>query len=103
MISQAVAEATKNSSAIFLDGIAVMALIGAGGFAAREYLRTRRIRRNGNGNGNNRNSKPGTAPECKEHREKLIRLDEKTGNMKEDIVEIKGDVKTLLARIPPRN
>lgn len=97
MILQVAAEAVKGSSNLYLDGAAIMALIGAGVL----YLKTRRVRRNGNGN--NRGPKPGAAPECKEHQEKLIRLDERWGDMKEDIVEMKGDVKTLLARIPPRN
>jgi len=101
MLAQVATEAAKSSSAIFLDGVAIMALIGAGGLAVREYFKSRQARRNGNGN--NRWLKPGMAPECKEHSEKLIRLDEKWTGMKEDITEMKGDVKTLLQRIPPRD
>lgn len=100
MILQVATEAAKSSSAIFLDGIAIMALIGAGGLAAREYWKSKSHKRNGNGNG--RGPKPGTAPKCLEHGEKLIRLDEKWSGMKEDITEMKGDVKILLQRIPPK-
>jgi hypothetical protein len=103
MILQAAVEASKNTSAIFLDGVAIMALITAGGMAVREYIKTRRFRRNGNNGGNDRGPKPGTAPECREHAEKLIRLDEKWTGMKEDVVEMKADVKTLLERTAPKD
>ena len=102
MILQAATEAAKSSSAIFLDGVAIMALIGAGGLAAREYFKTRRARRNGNGSGNNR-LKPGTAPACLDHRDKLTRLETEFGNAKEDIAEMKVDIKELLRRVPSKD
>jgi hypothetical protein len=99
MILQAATEAAKSTSTIVLDGVAIMALITAGSVAAREYFKSRKAR---NGSGNGRGSKPGTAQECLEHRDKLNRLDERWTGMKEDITEIKGNVNKLLDRIPPR-
>ena len=75
---------------------AIMALIGAGVL----YLKTRRGRRNGNNNG--RGPKPGQAPECQAHRDKLIELDTEQKNTKELLSEVRTDVKTLLQRIPPK-
>jgi len=98
MLVQTATEAAKSSSTIFLDGAAIMALIGAIALATREYFKSRRARRN-----NNDNCKAGLAPKCLEHGEKLIRLDERWDDMKEDITEMKGDVKTLLQRIPPKD
>jgi hypothetical protein len=100
MILQAATEAVKSTSNIALDGVAIMALITAGGLAAREYFKSRRGRANGNGNG--RGPKPGSAPKCIEHGEKLIRLETEHINICGDITEMKGDIKTLLQRIPPR-
>lgn len=101
MLIQAAVEATKNTSTIFLDGIAIMALITAGGVAVREYIKTRRFRRNGNNGGNSRGPKPGQAPECQAHRDKLIELDTKQEGAKELLTEVRSDVKKLLRLLPP--
>ena len=100
MMFQVATEAAKSSSAIFLDGVAIMALIGASGLAAREYFKSRRARRNGNNNG--RGPRPGMAPECIEHKVALMRIDTEQKNVIDDIAEIKWDIKTLLQRVPPR-
>ncbi|MBE3040271.1 MAG: hypothetical protein IMZ62_15855 [Chloroflexi bacterium] len=47
-------------------------------------------------------TKPGTGEECLKHRDKLMELETKQNDMKEDIVEVKVDVKELLRRIPPK-
>ena len=98
MLIQAAQEAARSSSIIFLDGVAVMALISAGGLAIREYVKYRNTKRNGNSNG----GIPGTAKVCRERGEKLAVLETKQTNVESDITEIKGDIKTLLSRIPPR-
>lgn len=99
-ILQAAQEAAKSSSRIFLDGSAITAVIAAGGLAAREYFKSRRSKRNGNGNG--KGPRPGMAPECLKHRDELMRIDTEQKNAKEDIVEMKGDIKELLRRIPAK-
>jgi hypothetical protein len=100
MILQAATETVKSTSSLALDGVAIMALITAGGLAAREYFKSRRGR--ANGNNNSKGPKPGTAPECQAHRDKLIELDTEQKNTKELLGEVRTDVKTLLQRIPPR-
>jgi len=100
MLIQVATEAAKSSSSLALDGVAIMALITAGGLATREYFKSRRGRANGNNNG--KGPKPGAAPKCIEHGEKLVKLETEHTNISGDIVEMKGDIKTLLQRIPPR-
>jgi hypothetical protein len=52
--------------------------------------------RGGNG------AKPGTSVECLKHRDELTALKIEQTNTKEDIAEVKLDVKELLRRIPPK-
>lgn len=94
MFLQMSADAAKSSSTIFLDGAAVMALIVAGGLTVREFAKTRKVKRNGNGKG------PGQAEVCIVRGQRLAVLDECLKNTKEDIVEIKVDVKEILRRLP---
>ena len=96
MDMQTATEAAKSSSAIYFDWVAIMALIGVAGFAVREFIISYRNRKNGNG------LKPGLAPQCLRHEVELTRIDIEGKNAREDIIEMKGDIKELLRRIPPR-
>lgn len=53
-------------------------------------------------NGGNAGSKPGHAPECRKHAEELIRIDTEQKNTKDDIKEMKADIKELLSRVPAK-
>jgi|SRR3972149_442682 len=101
MLIQAATEAVKSTSNLALDGVAIMALITAGTLAAREYFKSHRGRGRANGNSNGKGPKPGTAPECQAHRDKLIELDTKQEGTKELLTEVRGDVKKLLRLLPP--
>ena len=99
MLIQVATEAVKSTSNIALDGIAIMALITAGTLATREYFKSRRGRTNGNSNG--RGPKPGTAPECLKHRDKLTELATEGKNSEKLLTEVRADVKKLLRLLPP--
>ena len=99
MLIQVATEAAKSTSNIALDGVAIMALITAGGLATREYFKSRRGRANGNNNG--KGPKPGSAPACQAHQNKLVELETKQEGTKELLTEVRGDVKKLLRLLPP--
>ncbi len=93
---QAAAETVKSSSFLFLDGVAILAIISSLSLAAANYFKWKKDKKNGNG------QKPGLAPECLRHRDALTRMYSELENEEEDIKEMKGDIKELLRRIPPR-
>ena len=99
MLIQVAQEAAKSTSSLTMDGVAIMALIGASGLALREYFKSRRQPKNGNGK--SLSLKPGTAQECQAHRGKLIELETKQEGTKELLTEVRGDVKKLLRLLPP--
>lgn len=99
---QAAQEAAKASSSItgtfFLDG----ALLIAGLKVVEKGLALIQGKfKGGNGNGSG-GPKPGLAESCLKQNDRLTVLETNYGNMKEDVTEIKGDVKTLLGRVPER-
>jgi hypothetical protein len=71
-----------------------LALLGREGIAA---IVNRRQKKNGNGK-----DKPGMGAECLKHRDELTALKTEQANTKEDIIEIKLDVKELLRRVRPK-
>lgn len=102
MMLQAAAETAKSTSSIVLDGAAIMALISVAGLAMREYFKSKHSKKNDNPSPSN-NLKPGTAPICIEQGKEIVRLKVEQGNLDEIIKEMKGDIKELLKRIPPRD
>lgn len=95
-IMQVVTEAAKGSSKVVLDAPMIGLIITNGVLIWRDYMRTRKAKKNGNG------PMPGKAEECLKHRDELTTLKTEQKNTKEDIAEIKGDVKELLKRVPSK-
>jgi hypothetical protein len=91
------AQAAQTASSSGITGTFVLdgALLIAG-LKAVEFGISKVRSRNGNG------TKPGTSEECLKHRDELTALKTEQANTKEDIAEVKFDVKELLRRIPPK-
>jgi hypothetical protein len=93
-VAQAAVEAAKSSTItgqFVLDGALLIA-----GLKVAEAGIAKFKSRNGNG------TKPGTSAECLKHRDELTALKTEQANTKEDIAEVKLDVKELLRRVPPK-
>lgn len=93
-LMQTAAEAARGTSGVWLDASMIVLIVTNVGLLGRDYLRARK--RNGS-------MTPGKSPDCLEHRDKLTRLEEWRDGADGDLKEIKGDIKTLLQRIPPRD
>mgnify|MGYP001191664752 CR=1 FL=1 len=95
-LTQVATEAAKSSSTItgqfVLDGALLIA-----GLKTVEAVISKVRARGGNGK-----EKPGTGTECLKHRDDLIALKTEHANTKEDITEMKSDVKELLRRVPQK-
>lgn len=96
MLIQAAVEASKGSSSIFLDAGMIGLIVTNTGLLAREWIRTRREKKNGNG------VKPGNGETCKEHGEAIASLNAKQEGSDRAIAEIRGYFITLLERMPPK-
>jgi len=103
MILQVATEAAKGSSRFVLDAPMIGLIVTNGVLIWRDYIRTKRAKKNGNG------VQPGKGDVCEQHGTELTTLktkqegtDKAIDEMKGHINTIEGDVKTLLQRIPPK-
>lgn len=99
MLIQAATEAAKSSSRLVLDAPVIALIVTNVGLLGREFIRSRKAKKNGNGNSKG----PGQAKICIERGEKIAVIEEKQKNFAGDITEIKTDIKTLLQRIPEKD
>lgn len=91
---QSAVENAQSGFTMWLDRGVIILILTNLGLIGRDWVKTKR--RNGT-------MTPGRAADCLEHRDRLTKLEDKAVRNREDIVEIKADVKTLLQRVPPRH
>ena len=95
-ISQIATEAARSASSFsgqfILDGALLITALKAIEFGISKYKSR---------NGSTRES-PGMGMECLKHRDELMTIKAEQIATKEDIFDIKADIKELLRRVPPK-